>query len=99
MAKRRNRPLILIDISVPRNIDAEVQRLDNVYLYNIDDLEAIVRENVRNREQELALCHRIIEVRAAELREKLNSGKQRLFEAGLQFQSSWISQGAAVIGG
>jgi glutamyl-tRNA reductase len=55
MLGRRNRPLVLIDMSVPRNIDAEVQRLENVYLYNIDDLEAIVRKNVSNREQDLAL--------------------------------------------
>jgi hypothetical protein len=43
MKHRRNRPLFLIDISVPRNIDPDVQRIDGVYLYNIDDLEAIVR--------------------------------------------------------
>ena len=42
MDARRNRPLFLIDISVPRNIEADIQRLDNVYLYNIDDPEAIV---------------------------------------------------------
>src|SRR5262249_26532313 len=56
MTARRNRPLVLIDLSVPRNIDAEVQRLENVYLYGIDDLNAIVREAVLNREQDLALC-------------------------------------------
>ena len=43
MAARRNRPLFLIDIAVPRDIDADVDRLDNVYLYNVDHLEAIVR--------------------------------------------------------
>jgi len=97
MVRRRNRPLILIDISVPRNIDVEVQRLDNVYLYNIDDLEAVVRENVRNREQELSLCHRIIDARAAELIQKLNSGNGRLSAAGLQFQSSWLSHEVAIV--
>ena len=45
---RRNRPLILIDIAVPRDIAADVEQLDNVYLYNIDHLETIVRENSRN---------------------------------------------------
>ena len=98
MAVRRNRPLVLIDISVPRNIDAEAQRLDNVYLYNIDDLEAIVRQNVRHREQELALCHRIIETRATALIERLDHGNERLHEAGLQFPSTWVSRGAAVVG-
>jgi glutamyl-tRNA reductase len=97
MVGRRNRPLILIDMSVPRNVDAEVQRVDNVYLYNIDDLEAIVRENVRGREQELALCYRIIEDRATTLMQKLYCRKERLCETGLQFQYGWPSS-AAVVG-
>jgi glutamyl-tRNA reductase len=45
MRARRNRPLFLIDIAVPRDIDPEVNRLDNVYLYNIDDLQGIVEMN------------------------------------------------------
>lgn len=97
MVRRRNRPLILIDISVPRNIHAEAQHLDNVYLYNIDDLEAIVRENVRNRERELVLCQQIIEARATDLIQKLNSGTGRIREAELQFQSSWLAHEAAVV--
>jgi glutamyl-tRNA reductase len=67
MAARRNRPLFLIDIAVPRDIDDGVQQLPNVYLYNVDHLEEIVRENVRLREQELAHCHQIIQSRVAEL--------------------------------
>jgi glutamyl-tRNA reductase len=67
MPARRNRPLFLIDIAVPRDIDADVQQLDNVYLYNVDHLDTIVRENVRQREQELAHCHEIIGKRAMAL--------------------------------
>src|ERR1041385_3945629 len=59
MAARRHRPLVLIDIAVPRDIDADVQDVDNVYLYNIDHLEAIVRENLKSREQELGRCAEI----------------------------------------
>jgi len=69
---RRGRPLVIIDIAVPRDIDADVQQLEDVYLYNIDHLEAIVRENVRMREQELSKCHEIIAGRAAALMAKLN---------------------------
>ncbi len=98
MGARRNRPLFLIDISVPRNIDAEVQRLDNVYLYNIDDLEAIVAGNVRCREQELAVCQQIIDTRVAALMEKLNLEKERLYDVGVQSQPGWVSHGAAVLG-
>jgi glutamyl-tRNA reductase len=71
MATRRNRPLFLIDIAVPRDIDSDVQELANVYLYNVDHLEALVRENVRMREQELAHCQMIIADRATELMPKL----------------------------
>jgi len=67
MPARRNRPLFLIDIAVPRDIDIEAQHLRNVYLYNVDHLEEIVRENVRLREQELAQCQTIIRERAGAL--------------------------------
>src|ERR1041385_6381104 len=93
---RRNRPLILIDISVPRNVEPAVQKLDNVYLYNIDDLNAIVCENIRNREQELAFCNQLIEARATTLMEKFASRKAQHHETGLQFQTSWLSQVHAV---
>jgi len=42
--QRRNRPLVLIDIAVPRDIDADVQFITNVYLYDIDELEASDRD-------------------------------------------------------
>ena len=64
---RRNRPLVLVDIAVPRDIDPAVQELPNVFLYNIDDLEAVVRENTKNREQELAVCRQIIAKHTVEL--------------------------------
>jgi glutamyl-tRNA reductase len=68
---RRNRPLVLIDIAVPRDIAADVDELDNVYLYNIDHLETIVRENSRLREQELSKCDDLIDRRAMALMAKL----------------------------
>jgi len=70
MPARRNRPLFLIDIAVPRDIDPDVQQLNNVYLYNVDHLESLVRENVRLREQELNQCRSIIAQRAVALMER-----------------------------
>ena len=99
MASRRNRPLILIDISVPRNIDPEAQRIENVYLYNIDALNAIVGENVRNRERKLALCNQIIEARASALIEKLRFEEERRHQTEVPFHAGWMPQPAAVIGG
>ena len=49
IGKRRNRPMFLIDIAVPRNIDPAVNQLDNVFLYDIDDLGKIVDSNLRGR--------------------------------------------------
>jgi glutamyl-tRNA reductase len=99
MTTRRNRPLILIDISVPRNIDPEAQGIENVYLYNIDDLNAIVGENVRNRERELASCNRILEARATALMEKLCFDSERRHQAEVPLHAGWMPQPAAVIGG
>jgi glutamyl-tRNA reductase len=64
MAARRQRPLVLIDIAVPRDIAPDVQEIPGVYLYDVDDLEVVVRENVRLREQELSRCGEIIADRA-----------------------------------
>jgi glutamyl-tRNA reductase len=69
---RADRPLVLVDIAVPRDIAPDVEELENVYLYNIDHLEAIVRENSWMREQELSKCSEIIARRAAALMTKLN---------------------------
>jgi len=69
---RSDRPLVLVDIAVPRDIAPDVEELENVYLYNIDHLEAIVRENSRMREQELSRCNDIIARRSAALMTKLN---------------------------
>jgi glutamyl-tRNA reductase len=70
---RQHRPLILIDIAVPRDIDADVQNLEGVYLFNIDHLEALVRENVRLREQELNRCRDIIAVRTRAVMARLTA--------------------------
>lgn len=60
MKTRRNRPLLLIDIAVPRDIDPEVNFLENVFLYNIDDLQAIADDSLQQRREEAARCETII---------------------------------------
>jgi glutamyl-tRNA reductase len=77
MSARRNRPLFLIDIAVPRDIDADVDQLENVYLYNVDHLDAIVRENVRQREQELSRCQAILQERTTALMARLTPAPER----------------------
>lgn len=60
MKRRRQRPLLLIDIAVPRDIDPEVNFLENVYLYNVDDLQSIADDSLRQRREEVARCEAII---------------------------------------
>src|SRR5262249_39397147 len=67
MKKRRNRPLLLIDIAVPRDIEPEVNFLENVFLYNIDDLQTIADDYLKQRQSEVARCEQIIREKAAAL--------------------------------
>lgn len=61
MRPRRSRPIFMIDIALPRDVDAAVGTLDQVFLYNIDDLQAIVAENLARRSAELARAEAIVE--------------------------------------
>jgi glutamyl-tRNA reductase len=58
--RRRNRPMFLIDIAVPRNIEPGVDKLDNVFLYDIDDLDKVVDSNLRGRNQVARQAEEII---------------------------------------
>ena len=60
MKLRKNQPLLLIDIAVPRDIEPEVNFLENVYLYNIDDLQAIADDYLKQRREEITRCETII---------------------------------------
>jgi glutamyl-tRNA reductase len=60
LRRRKNRLLFLIDIAVPRDIDPAAGEVDNVYLYNIDDLQGIVDENLKSRRNEAEKAEQII---------------------------------------
>ncbi len=59
--KRDNKNLCLIDLSIPRVIEKEVNEIDNVYLYNIDDLEKVVADNYEKRHGEIEKANKIID--------------------------------------
>lgn len=61
MKERKNRPVFIIDISVPRNIDPEINKLDNVYLYSVDDLQEVVDTNIHGRKVEAEKAEKIID--------------------------------------
>lgn len=58
--KRKHRPLFMIDIAVPRDLDPALHELDNVYLYDIDDLQGIVASNMEERQQAAAAIRKMI---------------------------------------
>ncbi|MET3940239.1 glutamyl-tRNA reductase [Paenibacillus sp. PvP094] len=62
MKRRQSRPLFLIDIAVPRDIDPAIGELSNVFLYDIDDLEGIVESNLEMRKVEAAKIEKMIEL-------------------------------------
>lgn len=64
LKRRKNRPMFFIDIAVPRDIDPDVNNLDNVYLYDIDDLKEVVEENMAQRREEAAKARAIVEEEA-----------------------------------
>jgi glutamyl-tRNA reductase len=60
MRKRHNKPLLLVDIAVPRDLDPRLNDLDNVYLYSIDDLNNVVDINKAERDKEAVRAERIV---------------------------------------
>jgi glutamyl-tRNA reductase len=65
MRPRRSRPLFIIDIAMPRDVEAGVGNLDQVFLYNIDDLQTIVKENLARRSAELEEAESIVAAEVA----------------------------------
>ncbi|MEI6806227.1 MAG: glutamyl-tRNA reductase [Myxococcaceae bacterium] len=92
MRIRRYRPLFLIDIAVPRNIDPEVASLDNVYLYNIDDLSQIVASNIEERQMKVSLAEQIIEEEMTSYEIQLQERKLAPVIGDLQTQSLLIAE-------
>jgi glutamyl-tRNA reductase len=90
---RRNRSMFFIDIAVPRDIDPRVNSIENVYLYDIDDLQGVAEANIRDRQREAERAEEIVEGEVAKfcqwyerletvptvrlLREKLEAIRQR----------------------
>ncbi len=61
MHSRRHKPLCFIDIAVPRDIDSRVGELDDVYLYDIDDLRVVSEENLKLRKKEIETCEALVQ--------------------------------------
>jgi len=73
MRPRRQRPLFIIDIALPRDVEATVGDLEQVFLYNIDDLQGIVKENLGRRSSELERAETIVDEEVAKFTSWLQS--------------------------
>jgi glutamyl-tRNA reductase len=71
LAKRPARPLFLIDVAMPRDVEETVGELENVYLYNLDDVSAIANENLANRKGEVERCRDALAKRAKRIWDQL----------------------------
>jgi len=77
LAARKNRPMFFVDISVPRNIDPEINELDNAFVYDIDDLGHVVEANKKQREREAEWGEEIIQEEVQKVTEELQEVVQR----------------------
>jgi glutamyl-tRNA reductase len=66
MRRRGNRPVFVIDLAVPRDVDPAVNAMDGVYLYDIDALQGIAAQSMEIRRSEMAECERLIERHVSE---------------------------------
>jgi len=73
MKRRKYRPLFIVDIAVPRDVAPSVAELDQVYLYNIDDLEAVSREHLQHRLGEAEKAERIVDVTVRQVIERAST--------------------------
>lgn len=73
LKQRRHRPIFMVDIAVPRDIEPEVGDLRDIYLYTVDDLEEVIQENLQSRQEAAEQAREIIEFQVGEFRAWLGS--------------------------
>ncbi len=73
LRQRRHRPMFMVDIAVPRDIEPEVGELRDIYLYTVDDLEEVIQENLQSRQDAAQQAREIIEFQVSEFRAWLGS--------------------------
>ncbi|PWU03150.1 MAG: glutamyl-tRNA reductase [Terriglobia bacterium] len=93
IAARRNRPMFLIDIAVPRNIEPAVNDLDNVFLYDIDDLQEVVEANKRERMKEAEHAEAVVAEEVERMMARMKVAEVTPTIVGLQAQLEQIGAG------
>jgi glutamyl-tRNA reductase len=90
---RRNRPMFLIDIAVPRNIEPSVNEIDNVFLYDIDDLQEVVNANLRERMKEADHAELLVSEEVDRMMARLKVAEVTPVIVGIQEQLEQIRAG------
>jgi len=93
IAARRNKPMFLIDIAVPRNIEPAVNEIDNVFLYDIDDLQEVVNANLRERMKEAERAEVLVAEEVDRAMARLKAAEVTPTIVGLQEQLEQIRAG------
>jgi glutamyl-tRNA reductase len=70
---RKHRPVLMVDLAVPRNIEAEVEQLSDVYLYTVDDLDGLIQENLQNRREAAEQAEQMIDFQSAHFMRSLRA--------------------------
>jgi glutamyl-tRNA reductase len=73
LKQRKHRPMFMVDIAVPRDIEAEVEELSDVYLYTVDDLKEVIEENVKSRESAAQEAENLIDHGSGEFMKQIRS--------------------------
>lgn len=69
---RKHKPMLLVDLAIPRDIEVEISKLDDIFLYTFDDLAKLAQEGVKNRKNEIASAEKIILKKAEIFNKKIN---------------------------
>src|SRR5690554_2665986 len=73
LKQRRHHPMFMVDIAVPRDIEPEVAKLNDVYLYSVDDLREVIEENMRSRQDAARAAERLIELGTDEFMQRMRA--------------------------
>jgi glutamyl-tRNA reductase len=65
LKQRKHEPIFMVDLAVPRDIEPEVSKLDDIYLYSVDDLHSVINDNMESRQQAAEQAHEIIDTQVA----------------------------------
>ncbi len=93
ISARRNKPMFLIDIAVPRNVEPSVNQLDNIFLYDIDDLQEVVNANLRERMKEAEHAEALVAEEVDRMMARLKVAEVTPVIVGLQDQLEQIRTG------